>query len=109
MAQRKRTSIGESLGAVAGSTRSTSPQISEKTVLPVEAKQTGSSNLKTNSQPNRVGTKPITVHFPESVRAQLKVLSAEQRRPVWSLVGEALNDLFRKYDKSPIAPESTGK
>lgn len=59
------------------------------------------------AQPSREGTAPITGHFPEDVRAQLKILAVEQRKTMHSLMAEALNDLFAKYGKPEIAPQES--
>jgi hypothetical protein len=56
------------------------------------------------AQASRKGTAPITVHHPEAVRHQLKILAAEQNRTVDDMVAEALNLLFAKYRKAEIAP-----
>jgi hypothetical protein len=56
------------------------------------------------TQPSRVGTVPITVHFPKEVRRQLKMLAAEHDKHIETMVGEALNLLFAKYRKGEIAP-----
>ena len=61
------------------------------------------------AQPSRLGTKPITVHYPEMVRRQLKALSGEQGRDVQDMVAEALNLLFAKYRKPEIAPRKVTK
>ena len=61
------------------------------------------------SQPSRVGTKAITVHFPELVRRQLKALAGEQGREVADMVAEALNLLFVKYRKPESAPRKVSK
>jgi len=55
-------------------------------------------------QPSRVGTKPITVHFPEDVRSQLKLIALQERKTLHNLLAEAFNDLFAKYGKPEIAP-----
>ena len=55
-------------------------------------------------QPSRLGTKAITVHFPEEVRRQLKALAGEQGRDVADMVAEALNLLFVRYRKPELAP-----
>jgi len=60
-------------------------------------------------QPSRVGTKPITVHYPEIVRRQLKALAGEQGRDVADMVAEGLNLLFAKYRKPEIAPRKLNK
>ncbi|MFZ4808232.1 MAG: ribbon-helix-helix domain-containing protein [Hyphomicrobiaceae bacterium] len=54
--------------------------------------------------PSRIGQKPITAFFSEDVRVQLKMMAAEQRRSMESLIGEALNDLFAKHGKPEIVP-----
>jgi hypothetical protein len=56
------------------------------------------------TQPSRVGTRPITAHFPPEVRDQLKILAIEQRTTMHKLIAEAYNDLFAKYGKPEIAP-----
>jgi len=60
-------------------------------------------------QPSRVGTKAITVHFPEEVRRQLKTLAAEEGRNIEDMVAEALNLLFAKYRKAELAPRKVNK
>ena len=57
----------------------------------------------TASQPRRVGTKAITGHFAPEVRAQLKVLAAEQGRTMEDMMAEGLNMLFAAYCKPEIA------
>lgn len=53
--------------------------------------------------PSRQGTKAITGHFDPAVSKQLKQLSLDQDSSVQALLAEALNDLFTKYSKPPIA------
>jgi hypothetical protein len=55
-------------------------------------------------QPSRIGTRPITVHFPEEVRTQLKLIALEQKKSLHDLLAEGFNDLFAKYGKPEIAP-----
>lgn len=59
-----------------------------------------------NTQPSRVGTKPITAHFPPEVRDQLKILAVEQGSTMQKMIAEAYNDLFAKYGKPEICPKS---
>jgi hypothetical protein len=47
--------------------------------------------------------KSITMHQPEAVHKQLKVLAAELGRTLEDLHAEALNMLFVKYRKGDIA------
>ena len=49
------------------------------------------------------GTKVIMGHFPEEVHTQVQYLRIETKQNVQELVAEALNLLFTKYDKPPIA------
>ncbi|MCY4431998.1 MAG: hypothetical protein OXC11_16630 [Rhodospirillales bacterium] len=51
------------------------------------------------------GVVTIAAHFPEAVRRQLRIIAAQEGRTSQSLLGEALNDLFRKRGQLPIAPE----
>ncbi len=59
---------------------------------------------KADRPPSRQGAVQIAAFFPEDVRAQLKVVAAEQRRDVQDLLGEAINLIFVKYGKPEIAP-----
>jgi hypothetical protein len=54
--------------------------------------------------PSRKATKAITVHFPEDVRRQLKVMSGELGRTMEDLVAEGLNLLFARHRKPEVAP-----
>lgn len=58
---------------------------------------------RTALQPGRAGTKAITGHFAPEVRAQLKVLAAEQGRTMEDMMAEGLNLLFAAYAKPEIA------
>ena len=62
------------------------------------------ANSREANLPSRAGTKPITVHYPKSVRDQLKILAVEQDTTLHSLIGESFNMLFAKYGKPEIAP-----
>jgi hypothetical protein len=55
-------------------------------------------------QPSRTETRPITVHYPEEVRDQLKLIALEQKKTLQTLIAEGFNDLFAKYGKPEIAP-----
>ena len=47
----------------------------------------------------------IAGYFPKAVHRQLRTLGVMQDRTVQSLLGETLNELFRKHGKRPIARE----
>jgi uncharacterized protein (DUF2236 family) len=54
--------------------------------------------------PSRAGKKAVTGHFDPAVSKQLKQLLLDQdRHSLQELLAEALNDLFQKYHKPPIA------
>ncbi|BAZ19069.1 hypothetical protein NIES4071_109540 (plasmid) [Calothrix sp. NIES-4071] len=53
--------------------------------------------------PSRRGKKAITVHFDPAACKQLKQLSMDEETSIQALMAEALNDLFEKYGKNPIA------
>jgi hypothetical protein len=86
----KKPNLATLLADSAGSTR--------KKSAPAEA---GSS--KTIAAP-RQGVRPITVHFPQQVREQIKILAAERHTTMQNVIAEAYNDLFAKYGKPEIAP-----
>ena len=53
--------------------------------------------------PSRIDTRNITGAFSPEVHKQWSLLKVEQEKSGQELMAEALNDLFRKYHKSPIA------
>ena len=67
-----------------------------------EAETPGPPRSSRNRGP---GSVTIAGQFSQAVYRQLRMLSAMERRTVQSLLGEALNDLFRKNGQLPIARE----
>jgi hypothetical protein len=55
------------------------------------------------STPSRMGKKTIAAHFDPAVSRQLKQLGLDRDTSTQALLREALNDLFTKYGKPPIA------
>ena len=53
--------------------------------------------------PSRRGRTTITAFVDVPTHQQFRILSVEQRRSGQQLLIEAVNDLFRKYGKEPIA------
>jgi hypothetical protein len=94
-------------GALANALRSSGAAVAASTAEADEATQTPSADH--DGQASRLGTKPITVHFPEEVRRQLKAMAGEQGRDVGDVVAEALNLVFAKYRKAEIAPRKAKK
>ena len=59
---------------------------------------------KTTLPPSRAGKKALIGYFDPDVSKQLKQMALDQdRNSVQELLKEALNDLFQKYRKPPIA------
>jgi hypothetical protein len=86
----------------AGSTRRAAPP--EVPETPAEAAPVQPARART-----RQATRQIAAHFPEEVAWQLRELAVERRTTVQALMGEALNDLFRKYGKPELAPADHGR
>ena len=53
--------------------------------------------------PSRLGKRSVGGHFTPEAARQLRILAAETDRTVQDLLAEALNDLFRKHNRSAIA------
>lgn len=53
--------------------------------------------------PSRRGRTAISAFVDVQTHQQFRILSIEQRRSGQQLLIEAVNDLFRKYGKKPIA------
>ena len=58
---------------------------------------------KSNVAPSRVNKKAVTGFFDPEVSKQLKLIAIEREETIQSLLVEAINDIFKKYGKSPIA------
>jgi hypothetical protein len=56
-----------------------------------------------NTAPSREGKKAVTGFFDPAVSRQLKQIALEEDSNIQALLREALNDLFTKRGKSPIA------
>ncbi len=75
------------------------PEPSEEEVQSPEA----TVKKQSKKPPSRTGTKAITGHFDPAVSKQLKQIALDEDSTIQALLAEALNDLFKKYGKSPIA------
>lgn len=53
--------------------------------------------------PSRQGKKTVAGFFDLAVSTQLKQIGLDENKTVQDLLTEALNDLFKKYKKPPIA------
>ena len=96
----KRPSLADSLHQVANEKgeESVSQKSSEQSKLSQEV-----SPGKQSVPPSRQGKKAVTGHFDPAVSRQLKQLALDRDTTVQSLLAEALNVLFEKYGKNPIA------
>lgn len=102
MAAKEKPDLNALLANAGGSTRRRSMPV-EPALVPHDG-----VSAKTVTQLSRERTAAITAHFPEDVRAQLKILAVEKRRTMQGLIAEAFNDLFSKYGKPEIAPVDNG-
>ncbi len=79
------------------------PTIVSTTAGPATAKPRGAKAPAPQLKPSRVGKKPITGFFDPAVSRQLKQVALDQDSSIQELMREALNDLFEKHNKKPIA------
>ena len=53
--------------------------------------------------PSRQGRKAMTLYLDPAAHKQLKLLAIDRDQPAHALLLEAVDDLFRKHGKAPIA------
>jgi hypothetical protein len=58
---------------------------------------------KTPLAPSRQGKRNVSAYVDAVAAKQLRILAASHETTTQALLEEALNDLFRKYDRSAIA------
>lgn len=75
----------------------------QKVTQPNEVTTPSTSRSLSNIAPSREGKKAITGFFDPAVSRQLKQIALEEDSNIQALLREALNDLFTKRGKSPIA------
>lgn len=54
-------------------------------------------------RPDRVGKRATLFQLPAAAKKQLAILAIERETTQQALLSEALNDLFKKHGKQPIA------
>ena len=96
----KRPSLADSLHKAAND--KTGQTLSQEISAPPESSQAQLPRRK-SVPPSRKGKKAVTGHFDPAVSRQLKQLALDRDTTVQSLLAEALNILFDKYGKNPIA------
>ena len=101
MASALKDALGRSGGKLAGSAPEPKAEVAALSEL--------APTPEASKQPSRRETAAITVHYPETVRRQLKILASEEGRNVDDMVAEALNLLFARYRKPEIAPRKVRK
>lgn len=57
----------------------------------------------TDKRPDRVGKRATLFQLPVAAKKQLAILAIERETTQQALLSEALNDLFKKHGKPPIA------
>ncbi|MGK7912872.1 MAG: ribbon-helix-helix domain-containing protein [Synechococcus sp.] len=96
----KRPSLADSLHQAANDKEKES--LSQKSSTQSKLSQEASPR-KQSVPPSRQGKKAVTGHFDPAVSRQLKQLALDRDTTVQSLLTEALNILFEKYGRNPIA------
>jgi len=81
------------------------PKAAPQNATPLPVKPVPPPDLESSgyTAPSRRGKKAITGYYDPAVRQQLAVLAAEEDRSQNDLLAEALNMLFERHRKSPIA------
>ena len=94
----KNTNLAEALQQTVSRTK---PQHKQQPAAP---RLTTKRASKTVLPPSRIGKKVVAGHFDIAVSNQLKIIGMDTGdRKQQALLQEALNDLFKKYGKAPIA------
>jgi len=74
-----------------------------KKITSVKTSQPEQQESQAETPPSRIGKKVIAGHFDPAVSKQLRQMALEEDSTVQALLTEAINDLFAKYGKPPIA------
>jgi len=72
-------------------------------ITPVKPSEPEQKETQTEIPPSRAGKKVIAGHFDPAVSKQLRQLALEHDSTVQALLTEAINDLFVKHRRPPIA------
>ena len=76
---------------------------SGQTSEPVESLPASKGKSKPAPQPSRKGKKAVVGYFDPAVSRQLKQIALDEETNVQEVLKEAINDLFLKKGKPPIA------
>ncbi|MEB3311997.1 MAG: ribbon-helix-helix domain-containing protein [Snowella sp.] len=91
----KKTSLASALQEASGK----ATPVPQESSVSVEGKPSNNAVLP----PSRQGKKAITGYFDPAVSRQLRQLALDRDSTIQALLSEALNELFIKYGKNPIA------
>jgi hypothetical protein len=67
-----------------------------ETIAPVKTEESA-------TRTDRTGKAAMPFWIPIAAKKQLRIMAAEQETTQQQLIADALNDLFKKYGKPPIA------
>lgn len=94
----KKTNLAEALGQF-----STQPARAAATATAPEKPRLRGRGGASHLPPSRQGKKTVAGFFDTAVSTQLKQIGLDENKTVQDLLAEAINDLFKKYKKPPIA------
>jgi hypothetical protein len=94
----KKTNLAEALGQF-----STQPARAAASAAVAERPRVKGRGGATPLPPSRQGKKTVAGFFDTAVSTQLKQIGLDENKTVQDLLTEAINDLFKKYKKAPIA------
>jgi hypothetical protein len=109
MAKPQRKSLADALQAESTRAPKNQPQTKssaaakEDSVQPSDTTQSSTPERGSYVAPSRRGKKVVSGYFDAEVSKQLKLLCVENDTSLQALLTEAINDLFIKHGKSPIA------
>lgn len=109
MAKPPRKSLADALQAESNRTPKTQPQsalsapVTQSEISNSQVTQSPALTSGSYIAPSRRGKKVVSGYFDAEVSKQLKLLCVENDMSLQALLTEALNDLFIKHGKSPIA------
>jgi len=70
---------------------------------PVKSAPKATASAKVSARPDREGRKPLPFWTTEAAKKQLRMMAAEMDTTQQDLMTDALNMLFQKHGKPPIA------
>ena len=77
-------------------------QVADTAKTTIESVSNDTTNEE-NIAPSRRGKKNISGYFSPEVHRQLRVIAAEEDKNLQQILGDALNELFERRGKPPIA------